>query len=144
MGAVTVTFAGGENLAAVHALFDATGVVTAAGDPIVLTTVAKGGTAEVFFISADAGVDASLGVFSGQAMVAGTWPDQVTLGASAPNTLIVGVNAPNPMLYNTATGKLTVPGLIDPTGVIFDEAGTPATGPAKGGVFVSDLSLIHI
>ena len=140
LGAVTVTFAGGENLAAVHALFDATGVVTAAGDPIVLTTVAKGGTAEVFFISADAGVDAALGVFSGQAMVAGTWPDQVTLGASAPNTLIVGVNAPNPMLYNTATGKLTVPGLIDPTGVIFDEAGTPATGPAKGGVFVSDGS----
>jgi len=141
-GAITVTFVGGEVLAAVHALFDATGIVTAAGDPIVLTTVMKGGTAEAFFLNeTPAGVDAALGTFSGQAMVSGTWPDTVELGASAPGTFIVGVNAANPMLYDTATGKLTVPGLIDPTGVIFDEAGQPATGAAKGAVFVSDGSV---
>jgi len=35
-------------------------------------------------------------------------------------------------------GKLTVTGLIDPTGVIFDEAGTPTVAPNKGGLFVSD------
>lgn len=77
-GAVEVTFAGGENLAAVHALFDATGVVTAAGDPIVLTTVAKGPTAEIYFLGeSGAGVDATLGGFNGQVMVPGTWPDVI-------------------------------------------------------------------
>ena len=140
LGAVTVSFAGGENLAAVHALFDATGVVTAAGDPIVLTSVAKGATAEVFFISADAGVDASLGVFSGQAMVAGTWPDSTAIAATGTSEITFGAGNPNPMIYDSATGKLTVPGLIDPTGMVFDEAGQPATGANKGALFVSDGS----
>ena len=140
LGSVTVTFAGGENLAAVHALFDATGVVTAAGDPIVLTSVAKGATAEVFFISADAGVDASLGAFSGQAMVAGTWPDSTAIAATGTNEITFGAGDPNPMVYDSATGKLTVPGLIDPTGMVFDEAAQPATGANKGAIFVSDGS----
>lgn len=77
-GAVEVTFAGGENLAAAQALFDATGTVTAAGDPIVLTTVAKGPTAEIYFLAeSGAGVDAALGGFNGQVMVPGTWPDVI-------------------------------------------------------------------
>ena len=79
-GAVVVTFAGGENLAATQALFDATGVVTAAGDPIVLTTGAKGPTAEIYFLTESvAGVDTQLGTFSGQVMVPGTWPDTTPL-----------------------------------------------------------------
>jgi hypothetical protein len=77
-GAVVVTFAGGENLAATQALFDATGVVTAAGDPIVLTTVAKGPTAEIYYLTESvAGVDTALGGFNGQTMAPGTWPDAV-------------------------------------------------------------------
>ena len=35
-------------------------------------------------------------------------------------------------------GKLTVTGLIDPTGVIFDEAAAPTVAANKGGLFVSD------
>ena len=79
-GALVVTFAGGENLAATQAVFDATGVVTATGDPIVLTTVAKGPTAEIYYLAESvAGVDTALGGFSGQNMVAGTWPGTVPL-----------------------------------------------------------------
>jgi len=140
LGGVEVTFAGGENLAAVHALFNATKVVTAAGDPIVLTTVAKGPSAEVFFLNADAGVDAALGTFSGQTMAAGTWPESMTIAVTTADEITFGLGDPNPMLYNSTTGKLTVPGLIDPTGVIFDEAGVPATGANKGAIFVSNTT----
>lgn len=140
MGAIEVTFAGGENLAGVHGLFNATGVVTAAGDPIVLTTVAKGQTAEVFFLGADAGVDAALGTFSGQTMAAGTWPESMTIAVTAADEITFGLGDPNPMLYNSTTGKLTVPGLIDPTGMVFDEAGIPPTGANKGAFFVSDTT----
>ena len=140
MGAATVTFAGGEDLAATQALFNATGVVTAAGDPIVLTTVSKGPSAEVFFLNADAGVDASLGGFSGQAMAGGSWPSQMAVAVTGPDEITFGVGDPNPMIYDSSTGKLTVPGLIDPTGMIFDEAPQPATGAAKGAIFVGDGS----
>lgn len=82
-GALPVTFAGGEDLAGTHAVFAASGVVTTngpAGDPIVLTTVAKGPTAEIYYLTESvAGVDTALGGFSGQSMVAGTWPDSVPL-----------------------------------------------------------------
>lgn len=140
-GQVAVTFAGGENLAAVHALFNATGVVTAAGDPIVLTTTATGVTAQVYFLREDpVGVDAALGTFSGQVMVPGAWPHTVSLGATGPSEITFGVGDPNPMVYDSTTGKLTVPGLIDPTGMIFDEAAQPATGAGKGALFVSDGS----
>jgi hypothetical protein len=46
------------------------------------------------------------------------------------------------MVYEGATGKLTVPGLIDPTGLIFDEEGEAnvPTGVDKGAIFVSDGS----
>lgn len=37
-------------------------------------------------------------------------------------------------------GKLTVTGLIDPTGIIFTQAGAPSTGASEGAVFVSDGS----
>ena len=42
------------------------------------------------------------------------------------------------MVFDADTGKLTVPGLIDPTGMVFDEAALPPTGGAKGAIFVSD------
>lgn len=43
-----------------------------------------------------------------------------------------------PLVYNATTGKLTVPGLIDPTGVVFEEAAAPTTGGTEGAIFVSD------
>lgn len=148
MGSFTVTFAGTEDVAAVRALFDATGLVTATGNPIVLTTVAKGPTAEVFFLSAGAGVDTSIGTFSGQAappaspgLVRGTWPDTMEVVVTAAHEISFGpAAATGPLVYNADTGKLTVPGLIDPTGIVFDEAVVPPTGANKGGIFVSDGS----
>jgi hypothetical protein len=139
-GAVVVTFAGGENLVATRALFDATGVVTAAGDPIVLTTVAKGPTAEVYFLmESGAGTDGLLGTFSGETMTAGTWPSQIGIVASDANEISFGpTGAVGPMIYNADTGKLTVPGIIDPTGMIFDEAAPPPIAGNEGAIFVSD------
>jgi hypothetical protein len=143
-GAITIAVAAPDNLAAVIAKFDATGEVTAAdagGGVLELTTQAKGPTAQVFFLNADAGVDAALGVFDGQVMVAGTFPSFIQLRVSAANEITIGGNgATGPMIYNADTGKLTVPGLIDPTGLIFDEAPEPPIGVAKGGLFVSDGS----
>jgi len=148
-GSFKITLAGGENLAAVHALFNATGVVTTnpADDPIILTTVAAGPTAEVFFLNAGAGVDASIGTFSGQPMVAGTWPDTVKVDATALNEITIGAGGTTgPLVYNAETGKLTVPGMIDPTGMIFSESTLAATTAAvagwtagnQGALFVSD------
>jgi len=108
-GSVTVTFAGGENLAAVHALFNATGVITAAGDPIVLSTVSKGQTSEVFHISSDAGVDAALGAFSGQAMVPGTWPTTTVIGGPAGGGDVTGpaLSTDNALVrFDGVTGKI--------------------------------------
>ena len=140
-GAIEVTFAGGENLAAVQALFNATGVVTAAGDPIVLTTVAKGPTAEIYFLGAsDPAADTALGGFNGQVMLPGTWPSAMGIALTGPDEITFGVGDPNPMIYDSGTGKLTVPGLIDPTGMIFDEAAKPPTGANKGAFFVSNIT----
>ena len=44
----------------------------------------------------------------------------------------------SPLTYDTSTGKLTVPGLIDPTGMVFTAAGPPSTGASEGAIFVSD------
>ena len=148
MGSFTITLAGGELVGDVRTLFDATGLVGAAGDPIVLTTVAAGPTAEIFFLNTDVGVDASIGTFSGQVMVAGTWPETVAVGATALNEITIGEGgATGPLIYNAETGKLTVPGVIDPTGMIFSESTLAAitnnavagwTGVNQGGLFVSD------
>ena len=150
MGSFKITLVGGESLAAVHALFNATGVVTTApaDDPIILTTVSAGPTAEVFFLNADPGVDASIGTFAGQAMVAGTWPDTVKMDVTGLNEITIGAGgAAGALVYNSETGKLTVPGAIDPTGMIFSESTLAAitnntvagwTGTNEGGLFVSD------
>ena len=79
MGSATVSVLVGDAVADVWNKIDATGIFTAAGDPIVISTVAKGASSEVFFISADAGVDAAVGGLSGQVMAPGTWPDAVPI-----------------------------------------------------------------
>ncbi len=108
-GAIEVAFVGGETLAAVQALFDATGVVTAAGDPIVLTTVAKGPTAEIYFLGESVlGADAQLGGFNGQVMAPGTWPDAV----GAQGTYYAG-NTPGGNATWAAGGDNTLTDAID-------------------------------
>jgi len=146
LGGFTIAVDAGDAVGVVRNKFDATGAVTASGDPIVLTTVGKGPTAEIFYLNADALVDAALGGFSLSAIpapvfVAGSWPSTIDIVVSGANEISFGpTGAIGPMIYNADTGKLTVPGVIDPTAMVFDEAGTPATGGAKGAIFVSDGS----
>lgn len=147
-GRVEVTFAGGENLAALQSLLNTgTGLILThpggAGTPLVLTSRATGPDAEILLVN-----DSTAGTLTtylsdwsisgGAAFVRGTAPDFVAFRATGNEVLQIGTTSP--MLYDGTTGKLTVPGLIDPTGMVFDEEG-PAnvpTGATKGGLFVAD------
>jgi hypothetical protein len=147
-GRVDVTFAGGENLVAMQTLFtQGTGIQLTQpggnGTPLVLTTSAQGSDAEIVLVNdSTAGpLKLFLGDFTrpgGATFTAGTYPDFVELRSTGSEVLQVGTT--NPMIYDGTTGKLTVPGLIDPTGMVFDEFGEAsiATGANKGAIFVSD------
>lgn len=146
MGAIEVDIDAADNLAAVIAKFDATNMVTATdagGGVIRLTTLALGPTAEIFYLNDSTGgtTDIALGVFDGQSQVDGTWPSYMQVDISAANEITFGATgATGPLIYNADTGKLTVPGLIDPTGIIFEQAGLPGYGATEGALFVSDGS----
>ena len=142
MGAVSAAILAADNLAAVLVKLNVLEGITAAGDPIVITTTALGPNAEIYELGSDAGVSVALGDFTvagGAGFVAGTYAAAVDIQCTAAGVLEIGPSgAAGPLVYNAATGKLTVPGLIDPTGLIFEEAGPPATGATEGAIFVSD------
>jgi hypothetical protein len=147
VGGFTVALDAADDLATVLAKLNASNMVeaTEAAGVITLTSLGKGPRSQVFWVSGDAGLDAALGTFSTQTQVDGGWPSAIELVVSANHEITFGAEvAPGPgvgpMVYNAGTGKLTVPGLIDPTGVVFDEAAQPATGANKGAIFVSDGS----
>ena len=140
MGAIEVDIDAADNLAAVQAKFNATGFVTAAGDPITLTTTATGITAEVYFLNADPGVDAALGGFATQTPVDGTWPTRIDVLVSAQGEITFGTSFANPMVYNAQTGKLTVPGIIDPIGLELDQTVPLTAGTDKGVLYIEDGS----
>lgn len=142
MGAIEVDIDAADGLAAVIAKFDATGQVTAAdsgGGVLELTTVALGPDATIYFLNADTGLDTALGVFDGQAPVAGTAPSYIRVDVTAAQEITFGADgATGPMIYNADTGKLTVPGIIDPTGLVLDET-VPLVAPTgKGVIFIGD------
>lgn len=60
----------------------------------------------------------------------------VRLTSPTAQTLSIGTTLP--MVYDATTGKLTVPGVIDPTAVVFEASPSPTTLVTEGGVFVSD------
>lgn len=141
MGAVSLTVAAVDTRAAVVAALSALEGISAAeaAGIITITTDALGPNAEVYFLSATAGLDAAIGGFDGVAQVDGTYARTIEVQVSLDQEVSFGVNgAVGPMIYNADTGKLTVPGLIDPTAVVFEEAAAPATGATEGAVFVSD------
>lgn len=140
MGAVTLSIDAADNLAAVIVKVDATGFLVGSNSAgaLLLTTVSTGPTAEVYLLSATVGLDTALGVFTGQTMTQGTWPSFMEIQVSAADEITFGPNALNPMIYNASTGKLTVPGLIDPTGLILEGAPAPGTTATQGALFVSD------
>ena len=97
-GAVEITFAGGEDLAATLGLINATGTLTAteALGIITIHTTSVGLAAEVYFLAADAGIEAALGglALSGGAVFApGNWPDTIAIGATGPDVITFGIGA---------------------------------------------------
>lgn len=141
MGAVTATLVDTDSLATVVSKLDALDGLSAAESlgVITLTTEHQGPNAEVYFLSASAGIDTALGGFDGQSQVNGDYGDFIEIQASADQEISFGLGgSTGPMVYNADTGKLTVPGLIDPTGMVFELAAAPSTGPTEGAIFVSD------
>lgn len=69
----------------------------------------------------------------------GSGANDVTVSVTGPQKVEIG-NGTN-LVYDAVTGKLTVPGLIDPTGIVYEEASAPTTGPTEGATFVSDGTL---
>jgi hypothetical protein len=141
MGAIELSIDAADNLAAVHAKFNATRHVTAAGNPITLTTIAQGPNAEIFFLNDDQGLalDTALGTFDGVSQVNGTAPESIKIRVTADQTIEFGVDgASGPMIYDADAGKLTVPVTIDPIYLVMD-VGTPVVSPSgKGILFVGD------
>jgi len=144
MGAISVDILAGDSFAGVQSKFDATGHVVASdvgGGVLRLTSVATGPNAEIFFLSDDQGLalDTALGVFSGVAQVNGAMTSFIRVDVTAANEVTFGAGgAAGPMVYNADTGKLTVPGLIDPTGMQFDVSPPIVTPSTKGSIFVGD------
>ena len=146
-GSVRVLLTGTETLSQTLTKLSASHYVTAteSGGVITLTTTGKGETAEIFYLTADVGVNVSLGDFSlvgGAVFTPGTWPDQVDLSATANGELTIGRSGVSgPLVYNSQTGLLEVPGIVsDTTGIIFNESPAPGTGSLRGALFIADGS----
>jgi hypothetical protein len=126
--------------AAFSAILSFGGIPEEVAGVITVSSRTTGPAARVYFLSATAGLDAALGTFDGQAMSVGTYPDAITMQVTAPNEITFGAGGmAGPLVYNADTGKLTVPGIIDPTGLVFYEVtpGTVTTGEGLGGLYVS-------
>ena len=154
MGVVTATITIGMTLAdVVDAINNATvgaGLIFAQQSSgfITLTCVSKGELSDVVYVGDSVGgnLNTDLGDFqisSGATFAAGADPQYVNIHSSALHEITIGEGgAVGSMIYNSETGKLTVPGLIDPTGMIFSEENQSnvPTGANEGAIFVSDGS----
>ena len=154
MGVVTATITIGMTVAdVVNAINNATvgaGLIFAqdTAGVISLSCVSKGELSDVVYVGDnDSGnLNTDLGDFqisSGAIFSAGTDSQYVNIHSSAMHEITIGEGgAVGSMIYNSETGKLTVPGLIDPTGMIFSEENQSnvPTGANEGAIFVSDGS----
>jgi len=150
---------GGEDLATTLALgnlTDGSDIVLSAGDEL----AGESGVGVAGDIILRAGTDSSAAVdggnivlIPGQGTNAGHFilesADEthfVDVEVTGAETLSVGTTYR--LEYDGTTGKLTVPGIIDPIAVIFEHATAPTTGSSEGAVFVSDgtggLALGHL
>lgn len=142
-GAVSLTVAAADTRAAVVAALSALEGISAsqALGVITLTSDHEGPNAEIYFLSATAGVDAAIGVFDGQVQVDGTFGGSINVRVTANQEVSFGVGGgAGPLVYNATTGKLTVPGIIDPTALVLTRAAAPTTTAIEGALFVSDGS----
>jgi hypothetical protein len=149
-----LTLTGGEDLAATLLLGNATegtNIVVSDGDVVSGESAAgvagdlvlQGGT------DTDAGPTAGgnvvlvpgLGVSADDGQILLKSADElaeVALSVTGAETLQIGTTLP--FIYDGTTGKLTIPGIIDPVAVVFEAAGAPATSATEGAIFVSDGS----
>jgi len=147
-GRVEVTTAGLENLVGLQSLFIGSGLVLShpggPGTPLVLTSTVRGPDAEILLVNDSTGGALTTylsdwATFPAAVFVAGTYPSFVSLQSPSNNVLTIGTGA-GMFTLDATTGKLTVPGLIDPTGMVFvnEAPGNVPTGAGKGAVFVGD------
>jgi hypothetical protein len=143
MGALEVDITVPDTLGTTLTKLAASGMVTAidaGGGVIELSTTATGPNAEVHYLNDTVGglLDTAVGGFDGQSQTDGTWPSTIAIRVTANQEITIGAGAANPMIYDAITGKLTVPGLIDPTGLILDQNVPLDPGAGKGILFIGD------
>ena len=150
LGAFTIDLNAGDVIATAIGKLSNTQYVIASENPpgfIQIESATKGPLAQVFYVGGDAATNTDLGNFQGALQTNGTWPSSMEVVVSAANEISFGPNAlTGPLVYNADTGKLTVPGVIDPTGMIYTEstlanitlAANGWTGAGVGGLYVSD------
>jgi hypothetical protein len=122
--------------------------IVAGGGELRLTTNVTGPFADVLYVSGTQGLEAALGDLTAAAVAFtdGAYGDTFLIQTTADNELSLGIGgAVGSMVFNADTGKLTVPGLIDPWGLIFSEVDHTAANEAgihpttgEGALFVSD------
>lgn len=161
---LTTGGAGGEDLAATLVLGNTTGgtdIVLSDGDHI--TGESGSGIAGNLLLlggtSSDSGTltdGGSVVVTPGAATAGGDDGGLVLMAAVGTNSVVLKtigdevlrIGTTLPFEYDGITGKLTIPGIIDPTAIVFEEADAPTTGSTEGAVFVSDgtggLTLGHL
>ena len=150
-GTAVVDVLATDALADVLTKINASPLMTAVDDGGFLKILAgtQGQMSDVWLVSCStAALNTALGDLTAAAVtrIDGKFTDLFAVQVQANHEVAFGTHgAVGPMVYNSETGKLTVPGLIDPWGMIFkevdhtlaDEAGIhPQQG--EGGVFVSD------
>lgn len=150
LGAFTIEVVAGSLIADAISKLNQSQYVIADESPanrIRIQSATKGPLAQVFYITGDAALNTALGNFQAALQTNGDWPSHMEVVVSAANEISFGPNAPaGPLVYNADIGKLTVPGVIDPTGMIYTESTLANltllengwTGTDIGGLYVSD------
>jgi len=160
-GQVQVTITIGMNPAAVVAAFlnpiQGYGLLAASiagGGELLLTTTDDGPLSDILYVGevpAGTLLTVDLGemrVAGGAVYTPGTYPDYINMHVQTNGIFHLGepdTSNPGwmPLIYDANTGKLTVPGLIDPTGLIMDSeiAGNVPTAASQGAIFTDGAAL---
>lgn len=151
---LTAGAAGGEDLAETLAIDNTTGgtdIVLSDGDVlrgesgagVAGNVTLLGGTSSASGTVTDGG---SIVIIPGATTPGGDDGGLVLTAATGSNSVVfktigdevLSIGTTFPFEYDGTTGKLTIPGIIDPVAIVFEEADAPATTGTEGAVFVSD------
>jgi len=140
MGLLTVPVALGDAAADVVITINALGRglvwASAPAGVITIQTYDRGPAADIYYITASNPViNTDLGDFTlagGATFQAGTFPTFIDVYCSGTGEVTFGNPAQLQLVYNAVTGKLTVPGVIDPTTLVLEPQAAPGLTLAKG------------